>query len=418
MAQLNMTAFANLLKDVYAKKIDTALNDSFPLLKRIEPYPDKPTGGKKWVFPIKEKRTNAFHHISDGGTFPTYTVPEWTLAEVYVKYVAGCLELSGPVQAASEGDVQAFGRSMEEAKDDLMDQMQNRMCKYLMGSGDGIQAAIASVSSPGGTVPANGRYTLSAAAAGAGFNTHLLEVGDMIVVMNGSSPRGTATITNVSHTSGYIDVDTNVTGVTGGDTLVYGTTATEHDYGKAFAGLGIYGGLLDAAATTVEGVTIASHPKWVPNYIDAGSTDLTMDLLDRAMVEVATRCGKSPNVCMANSGMITECRNMFQDQARYTGTSFKGGMASITHEVMGSELTFFFDRFFLPGQLFLLNEKQLNWFILKEGAFDTVGGLLKYTGKDSALSVWKKYLNFGSTARQCHGVVANVNQSFNIHPVL
>lgn len=418
MAQLNMTAFANLLKDVYAKKIDTALNDSFPLLKRIEPYPDKPTGGKKWVFPIKEKRTNAFHHISDGGTFPTYTVPEWTLAELYVKYVAGCLELSGPVQAASEGDVQAFGRSMDESKDDLMDQMQNRMCKYIMGSGSGIQARIDSVSTPGAIT--NGRYTLSAAGGGAnyGFGTHLLEVGDMVVVMNGSTGRGPATITNVSHTGGYIDVDVEVTGVTAGDYLVFGTTATEHDYGKAFAGLGIYDGMLDSTTATYEGVTIADHPKWVPNSIDAGSTDLTMDLLDRAMIEVATRSGKSPNVCMANSGMITECRNMFQDQARYTGTSFKGGMASVTHEVLGNELTFFFDRFFLPNKLFLLNEKYLNWFILKEGAFDTVGGLLKYTGKDSALSVWKKYLNFGTTKRVAHGVVTNVNQSFSIHPVL
>lgn len=420
--RVNITAMADLLKYVYNNKMVEALNNRFPYLERYKQAPYKSGDGKAFVIPIRTTRGTAVNGIVDGGDSPGYVAPDTEQAIVNVRYLAGVYVVSGPAIFSSEATSASVKSAMDFARDSFEQDQMNRISKYLMLDGTGILAQAGSSAVSGATLHLDGA---------AGYGTFYLEAGDYVAaVTTGGAYRGTYCVLSCDHSTNTVTFTTQVSAPLYGsaaqdtDYLVFcqSTAAAigSTDYNKVPAGLGFSGGMLDAAAT-YENLAPGSVPKWVPTSVAAGSVAINQDLMDSLFLQTRVRSGQVPKTWHANDGMITDLRNIIEDNRRYMDLKVKTGTgAVVTHSVMGQDCDFFFDRFVPPNQVAAIDDSCVYKFETRKPGFDSMygGSTIKYDGGDRATALWLWYFTMGTDKRWNHGRLTGLTQTTTIRPTI
>jgi hypothetical protein len=419
---VNIAAMGDLLKYVYNDKMVEALNNRFPYLQKFKQAPYKSGEGKTFVIPIQLTRGSAVSAIGDGATVPGYVAPATVQALVNVRYFAGTYVVTGPAMSAGSSSAKTVKSAMDFARDALENDIANRVSKNLMLDGTGILAQAGSSSVSGATLHLDGA---------AGYGTFYLEAGDYVAaVTTGGAYRGTYCVLSVNHTTNIVTFTTNVASPLYGsaaqdtDYLVFcqSTAATigATDYNQCPAGLGFSGGMLDATAT-YENLDPATYPKWAPVVVAAGSVAINQDLMDSLFLDIQTRSGSVPRLWHANSGLVTDLRNLVEDNRRYMNLEVKTGTTGkITHTVLGQDCEFYLDRFVPAGQVSAIDEDCVYKFETRTPGFDDKygGSVLKYDGADRATALWLWYVTWGTDKRWAHGRLTGLTQTKTVRPTL
>lgn len=408
----------NLLKIVYATgEMKSLIAQNFKLKELVGTFPEAPTGGKYWEFPINTQWPSSVGAMAFNGTVRTPDQGSWETGRVYVRQTHGTVSFEFAGMALSEGKEKAFQSFFDAGKEQLALALKDHEIKQWLGGYNGTLALVNGSYGPAkAAVPVEGMlgYKLGNGtyiAAGA----EVFRPGNKIVFDPAGTPQY-RTVVSVDVSAGTIEVDANVT-VTDGMTICYGEQNTCMDYHNS------YDGLNDAFyATTYENIANGTVPGWAPQ-IFTGTTAGTLEPLsskhiNRLIVVPQTRTGCEIDVILSNSYQVQSFMDMFESQILYDPTEFKGGMTVLpwTSPIGGGKVKFVFDPQVPHNVLMGLPTKDLLRFVAKEGQFLAEdGAILKWIpGSTGYIAVWAGLGNLGTKTRNRLALQTDIEEAFDL----
>lgn len=301
---------------------------------------------------------------------------------------------------------------LEEAKDACKLGLQ----EVLHGDGRGIKALVNSVTNTT-TVVSAAPYGI----AGAGQGGLLLDVGMRIAILNpaGTVERGQATITSVTNNGDLATVvySPAISGVVANDIIVAATSST-HSFNQYPTGLSAIlnrGG----AYNVLHGLDAGQFSRWntirhtagvdTPD-VDAPSESDIWDIITRVAGVSGKDANSSPGefLLMGTKGLERKLAEQFYGQRRLAPTDFqnlKGGFKAVT--ICG--LPFVSDTWAPAGSISLLHLPSLTWVDAKDwGAvqYESSPAWRPISGRDAHQTSFSAYLEFGTLARNAHGLIS------------
>jgi len=260
------TLYDAVLKDFYYGPIVKQLNDSTPLLQRLESTTDHvDMSGRQVVVPLWTGRSPGKGWRGEGGQLPTSGAQVtkkavYTLASSY-----GSFRLTGHVIRFTRNDAGAFVRAMETEMNGIKSDVAVDLARVLYGDGTAVVSGITSGST--GTVV--NLLTNEPLVKGQLYVGLLVDIGTLA---NPESRANAQAITAVSVSAATITVAASGTPVAG-EFVFINDNAQASSVSNEASGLQQ---LISSAAATVGGITEASEPTWVPQR-DTAASALTVD---------------------------------------------------------------------------------------------------------------------------------------------
>lgn len=297
MALLTLSAADALLKVRYIGPVRTQLNHKTILADRLDRDSSTQTvDGKSFTVPVHYKRNNqAGSGRPDNGTLPSVDSQASTTAIVPNKYIYSTIEVTGPTMGASQSNLGAFVRVIDDEVKGATRDMRRAFNRQLLGNGIDALGYWTSADDTSGAVVDDGRGN---AFTHLGFGSTICDlinvsggtvtkVGDSIVVTLGdesTSPVGHA----VTWTG-------TVTGSADGDILVPEDTTGSGASAPGYSMMGI-DGIISATnppllAGGLHGLPVASNAWWKAQAFGNSGTNrqLTLALMQAPLSQIAVR---------------------------------------------------------------------------------------------------------------------------------
>jgi hypothetical protein len=266
------TGYDAVLKDFYYGPIVKQLNDSTPLLQRLESTTDHVNAsGRQVVVPLWTGRSGGKGWRAEGGQLPSSGSQVTKKAVYTLKSAYGAFRLSGHVIRFTRDDPGAFVRAMETEMNGIKSDVAADLARVLYGDGT---ATIGAALLGGSTTTVFNLATKEPLVKGQLYVGLALDVGTLANPEADNSASGPAVITAVNITAATITVSPAVT-----TAPVVGHFIFINDNAQASSVSNEAGGLqslISSVATTVGGITEASEPLWVPQR-DTAAAALTVD---------------------------------------------------------------------------------------------------------------------------------------------
>jgi hypothetical protein len=258
------TLYDAVLKDFYYGPIVKQLNDSTPLLQRLESTTDHvDMSGRQAVVPLWTGRSPGKGWRLEGESLPTSGAQSTKKAVYTLKSAYGSFRLTGHVIRFTRNDAGAFVRAMETEMNGIKTDVAVDLARVLYGDGTAVVATVASSTA---TV-----VTLTSAeplVKGQLYIGLLVDIGTLAAP---ESDRSAEPITAITVATPSFTVAASGSPV-GGHFIFVNDNANAGSISKEATGLQA---LISSVATTVGGITEASEPTWIPQR-DVGAA-LTVD---------------------------------------------------------------------------------------------------------------------------------------------
>lgn len=260
------TLYDAVLKDFYYGPIVKQLNDSTPLLQRLESTTDHvDMSGRQAVVPLWTGRSPGKGWRLEGEALPVSGSQSTKKAVFTLKTAYGSFRLTGHVIRFTRNDAGAFVRAMETEMNGIKTDVAVDLARVLYGDGTAAVAVLTSGST--GTVV--NLATNESLVKGQLYVGLLIDIGTLA---NPEADCSAQAITAVSVTAATVTVAASGSPATGHFVFI-NDNANASSVSKEASGLQA---LISSAATTVGGITEASEPTWVPQR-DTASAALTVD---------------------------------------------------------------------------------------------------------------------------------------------
>jgi len=393
-ANWDLTEASNLFKIKYGQLSDNSYNSANVLLGRVKKSYN--FVGKKMEFPIPL----SFQGGVGSGSLPEANVANYEDVFFTAKKMYAVTRYDRESVKASMSDEGSFVRGTKETVKKTVESWNRNMSRALFGDGTGALGTIGAAVTGTGTSGDPYLCTISSAT----WKEANFEERDFVNV---------DTSTDLFEVSA-VDADTRVISLVAQSGATHTPADTEVIYMQGSKDNDPEGlkGVLDATTGSKYGVAIAR--RWQSYQLAAASAGITPDLLNKTMLNVEKRSGKTPNMILTSYLQYEKILNQLEDQKRYSldprAKNLKGKVSFEGVEFMSSQgpIGIFPERFCEDDRVYVLNDNFIEIFHRPGfGWFDDDGTVFLRTNEDSYEARYGGYMET-YIAPPFHGVITGL----------
>lgn len=416
-----MADYANLgsklLKKIYDRDIMRYMVSEFfgleKLLGKFRGLPRADVGGYKWVFPVGIRWPNSVTFQAFDGYIRQADSFDMVQGEVELRQLTATGSIEYALKRLSEGGgARAFVDAQKEEQRTLALRIRDRRLRAYIGGQKGIVAKVTAVDgqtltvkSPYGFTDGAGEHTIPA--------SYLFRLGDKIVLHDGTGYLGTNHLVVASiENEDQITVIGTIPPAAANGYVLFGEYRS--DLGQFVSDWNVsMNGLYDIFHETVyEGISSEDVPQWAAEIDDNDGVlrPLDGDVMNNLLL-MAEEKGVKLDTILMHSGAKRAFYNLFVDQIRYEPGQFKGGMQSVTWDLLGHSAQIWFDPLVPKNTIIGFRAENLLRFELDPGDWlREDGSELKWVpDKTKWVMVWAELRNVGTRRRDQFFAVKDVD---------
>lgn len=399
MADTNLTSVAGGLKRVYDSYIESAQNLKARSIdeigKSLKKYSPE---GEGYFGAINDYGNESGGAINEEELFRTIDSEDYQQWKVTPKVEVWPIQFGGLTAAAATGDEASFANLVVDALDRARDRLMSDENRQFFGLGTGLL----------------GNPAQAVTAAGTFFTVNSVQYfrrNQVVDIFSGTTKTvDSYRITYVDRVNSIIAFSTSI-GVsidTTSQIVKENIRDTAPTDGKEMMGLR---GIVDDSTdlTTFQNLNASSIYEWRARRIDAGAANLTSDLLQRLLDDVAILDpdGQEPDMLIMHRRQRRKYLDLVVPQKRYMDGDMDTGFKKLTFN--GTE--FFLDKDCQVDTVYALRKEKLRKFELEPlgmGRHEGSDTFLRLVNQDVFQAYWRHYCNFGTSSRLSHGKLTNL----------
>lgn len=373
MANFNIADASALFKQKYGKISDNVYNSANVTLGRIK---------KEYNFVGKEMKLPVPTGFSGGvgsGSLPAANIANYGDLTLTAKKVYAVCEIDRETIKASVNNEGAFVEATKHTVQKTVESWTRNASRILFGDGTGALGSFSGSSSGTATDPI---ITVTAAT----WKEANFEEGDFVNVNSLASVFEVISVDPSTRavTLQRISGSDDLTMIGAGTHVVYMQNSRNNDP------LGLKG-VCDATSSTLYGINVGR--RWQSVQEAAGGAGITVDRMNKVMLEVQRRCGKVPDLIVTSFTQYRKIMNLLEDQKQYVveprSPELKGKVSFKGLEFMSAAgaIGIFPERFVEDDRMYFLNTNyitahhrpDMGWFdddgtvFLRSASADTYG---------------------------------------------
>lgn len=353
-------------------------------------------GGEGYFGAINDKGNESVGAISETESFRTIDNENYIQWKVSPKVLVAPIQFSGLSAAAADSDEEAFVSVVVDALDMAKERLLKDKNRQFYGLGNGLLAV------PAGNAASN---VLSFSVDSAQY----LRNNMVLDIFNG------ATKTVDSLRVSYVDKVNNVVGFATsiGAALITTDAVVKENIrdsaasdGKEMMGLR---GIIDDSTdlTTFQNIDASANREWRGRRIAASSANLTSDLLQRLIDDVAVLGGEEPDTIIMHRKQRRKYLDIVVPQKRYMEGKMDAGFTKL--EFNGLEL--WLDADCQDDTVYAIKKDKIRMFELEAlamGKHEGSDSFLRAINQDVFQAYWRNYTNMGTSKRNAHGKITGL----------
>lgn len=389
----DLAAVAGALKRVYGEYNRTqnlsrrALDEIAKSLTKYSP------GGDGYFGAINDYGNESVGAITENETFRTIDSENYAQWKVNPKVLVGPIQFSGLSAAAADSDDESFVSIVVDALDGAKERLLKDANRQFFGIGTGALAL------PAGNAASNvTSFSVDSA--------QYLRANMVIDVFNGATKTiDSKRILDVDKVNNVVFFSTSI-----GSALITTDVLVKENIrdsaptdGKEMMGLR---GIVDDGTdlTTFENISAASNRIWRARRIDASSSNLTSDLLQRLVDDVSILSGEEPDLLLMHKRQRRRYLDLVIPQKRFQDGSLDAGFTKL--QFNGKDMVL--DDDCQVDTVYALNKKYVRKYELEAlgmGKHEGSDTFLRLASADLFQAYWRWYCNFGVSRRNVHGKI-------------
>jgi hypothetical protein len=401
MADTNLTSVAGGLKRVYDKYIQSAQNLSAKASQEIgKASQNYNPGGEGYFGAINDYGNESGGAINEEESFRTIDAEDYQQWKVLPKVNVWPIQFSGLVAAAAQGGEESFANLVVDALDRARDRLLSDENRQFFGLGNGTLGAPA------------GAYTSTMTSITVNSVQYFRK--NMVIDIY-SGAVSTVSATRIS----FVDRVNAVIGLSAALGVNVDTTCqivkqnirnSAPSDGKEMMGLR---GIVDDSTdlTTFQNLRCDSGQilEWRSRRINASSANLTSDLLQRLIDDVATLDpdGEEPDMLITHRLQRRKYLDLVVPQKRYADGDMDTGFKKLAFN--GMEL--FLDKDCQADTVYAIRKDKIRKFELEPlgmGRHEGSDIFLRLVNQDVYQAYWRHYCNYGTSSRLSHGKIVSL----------
>lgn len=397
MADTNLTSIAGALKQVYDDYVERQQNLKHRAMDEISKSLAKYSpGGAGFYGAIDTYGNESVGAINEEESFRTIDSENYVQWKVAPKVLVGPIQFSGLVAAAADSDEESFVSVVVDALDLAKERLLKDENRQFFGYGTGAltTAGVSAASNLTSFTVASVQY---------------LRDNMVVDIYHAGAITVTAIrISKVDRVNGIVYFNTSL-----GAALVTADTIYKQNIqtsapsdGKEMMGLR---GIVDDSTdlTTFQNIDSTANLIWRGRRIDASSGNLTSDLLQRLIDDVAVAGGEEPDKLIMHRRQRRKYLDLVVPQKRYMDGDMDTGFSKL--EFNGMELWLDYDC--QVDTVYAIKLDKIRKFELEPmgmGKHDGSDTFLRAINQDVFQAYWRHYCNFGTSKRNAHGKIVNL----------
>lgn len=399
MADTNMSSIAGALKQVYDDYVEKQQNLKHRAIDEIAKSLSKyNAGGQGFYGAINDYGNESIGAINEEEAFRTIDSEHYAQYRVLPKVLVAPIQFSGLASKAADSDEEAFVNVVVDALDTARERLLKDENRQFYGYGFGV------LTSPTGA-------TASQLTSFSVTSTQYLRanmVVDIYTSVGGTAKISALRLSDVDKVNSIVYVSGSLTSsIATTDVIVKQNVLTSAPTdGKEMMGLR---GIVDDGTDlqTFENIDSSATRIWRGRRIDASSANLTSDLMQRLIDDVATLSGESPDTLIIHRKQRRKYLDIVVPQKRYADGKMDSGFQKL--EFNGIEL--WVDEDCQDDTMYALKKAKLRKFEVEPmgmGTHDGSDRFLRLSNQDVFQAYWRHYCNFGTSQRNAHGKLVNL----------
>lgn len=391
------SSISGLFKRIYDTYVESMQNLESRTIDEIGNSLQKyNAGGEGFFGAINDSGNEAGGAQNESENFRTIDSESYQQYKVSPKVIAWPIQFTGLSAAAADSDEEAFASSIVDALDRSKDRLMSDENRQFFGSGTG-------------TLGSPAQAVLAAATSMTVQNTQYLRRNQVVDIFTGATKTvDSIRIADVDHQNKVV----TFTGALGADLATTDEIVKENirdsapTDGKEMMGLR---GIVDDGTDvqTFQNIDTASNDIWKSIRIDTGGANLTSDLIQRLLDDVAILGGDEPDTMICHHKQRRKYLDLVVPQKRYMDGKMDTGHTALSF----NGKRFLLDKDCQTDTLYAVKKEKLRRFEVKSlqlGNYDGSDKFLRVANQDVFQAYWVHYANFGTSKRNCHGKLANL----------
>jgi len=399
MADTNLTSVAGGLKRVYDSYIESAQNLASRSIdeigKSLKKYSPE---GEGYFGAINDYGNESGGAINEEEVFRTIDSEDYQQWKVTPKVLVWPIQFGGLTAAAATGDEASFANLVVDALDRARDRLMSDTNRQFFGLGNGLLA------SPAQAVTAAGvSFTVN--------SVQYLRKNMVVDIFSGATKTVTAyRITFVDRVNNLIGFMTSIGVAIDTTTQIVKQNIRDSAPSDGKECMGLRGIVDDTTdLTTFQALRADQIYEWRSRRIDASSANLTSDLLQRLIDDVAILDpdGNEPDLIIMHRRQRRKYLDLVVPQKRY----MDGDMDTGFKKLQFNGVDFHLDKDCQVDTVYALRKEKLRKFELEPlgmGRHEGSDTFLRLVNQDVFQAYWRWYVNFGTSSRLSHGKIANL----------
>jgi len=406
---LDLTAYSNVLKDVYEVGIAEAVNHCHYFMDRIKKnVEDIDFVGKQAIIPVEyaDNEGFAFRSIATEPALPVAGVPKWTQSKTPIRGCYGVLRIDSPTIKASRSDKGAFAKGLDTLVRNLKNGIARDMNRILLGDGYGMLSL-------GGTT--SGSTTINLATfPGVKWIRNGMLVDIRTLTTGAIVTNGSAALVSARSASGNTFVVP----------AAVSCTVLEGIFRAGALGVEMMGikGIInnaDPAGGDLQGIDRMSYPEWqsyvFDNPLGTGGTDraISLRLMDQACDKAELENGGHVSIIVTTPAIRRNYTNLLIADRRFVkDLKLDGGHTGVAYS-HSHEIPIMADPDCYKGHMYFVDESTLNRYVMADwGWLDEGTGILKWnSGYASFTAVMEAYMEIGCSNPSRNTVIKDIDET-------
>lgn len=392
----DLSSIAGALKRVYGR-YDALQNLKHRAIDEILKSSTKYSpGGEGYFGAVNASGNESVGAISETESFRTIDNENYLQWKVVPKVLVAPIEFSGLSSVAADQDDEAFVSIVVDALDMAKERLLKDENRQFFGLGTGLLAV------PAGNAASNvTSFSVDSA--------QYLRANMVIDIFNGATKTvDSKRILDVDKVNNVVYFSTSI-----GAALITTDALVKENVrdsaasdGKEMMGLR---GIVDDSTdlTTFQNIDALNNRIWRARRIDASSANLTSDLLQRLIDDVAALGGEEPDLLIMNQKQRRKYLDIVVPQKRYADGNMDAGFSKL--QFNGKDMVLDIDC--QDDTVYALNKAALHKFELEAlsmGKHEGSDTFLRKVNADAFQAYWRHYCNIGASARNRHGKIVSL----------